>query len=112
VLFALCPLQVQYHDIYWSSVEFPRVTRELAMIIVVESSSRLRESAVDTELQRAFVALHSAKIRMLGGGRFKNRDGCVVLANDADAVDALAALSLQGLSASVLQPTPSPPRAA
>jgi hypothetical protein len=65
------------------------------MIIVIESSSA-GGSAVDTELQRAFVALRVVKIRVLGGGRFRDGTGYVALANDADTAAALAALAHLG----------------
>jgi len=82
------------------------------MIIVIESASSTGDSAVETELQRAFVALHVAKIRVLGGGRFRDGTGYVVLVNDSDAADALAALTRLGITASILRPTPRPKRAA
>jgi hypothetical protein len=44
------------------------------MIIVIDPVSA-GESAVDTELQRAFVALRVVKIRVLGGGRFRDGTG-------------------------------------
>ena len=63
------------------------------MIILIQSSGDPRsEFEVDQELQRAFSALHSARIRALGGGRFMDGSGYVVLAHDADGTAALAAL--------------------
>jgi hypothetical protein len=77
------------------------------MIIVIDPVSA-GESAVDTELQRAFVALRVVKIRVLGGGRFRDGTGYVGLANDADTAAALAALTRLGIGASVLHPSSSP----
>jgi hypothetical protein len=77
------------------------------MIIVIEGSSA-RQSAVDTALQRAFSALHVSKIGVLGGGRFTDGTGYVVLVNDGDTAAALAALTRLDIGASVLHPSPSP----
>jgi hypothetical protein len=76
------------------------------MIIVIESSSGAGESVVDTELQRAFLALRVAEIRVLSSGRFSDGTGYVVLANDADTAAALSALTRVGIGASILHPTP------
>ncbi|HXZ87919.1 MAG TPA: hypothetical protein VEF07_05075 [Candidatus Binataceae bacterium] len=75
------------------------------MIILIQSSGDPRsEFEVDQELQRAFSALHSARIRALGGGRFMDGSGYVVLAHDADGTAALAALKGAGVRASELKP--------
>lgn len=75
------------------------------MIILIQSSGDPRsEFEVDQELQRAFSVLHSARIRALGGGRFMDGSGYVVLAHDADGPAALAVLEGAGIRASQLKP--------
>lgn len=82
------------------------------MIIVIQSSGYAGEPRGYAELQRAFGALHVAPIRLLGGGRFSDGTGYVVLTHETDAPVALAALSRAGIQASELRPTPRPKRAA
>ena len=82
------------------------------MIITIQSLSGSSESRADTELQRAFAVLHVAKIQVLGGGRFSDGTGYIVLANDTDTADGLAALTRVGMGATVLHPRPSPKHAA
>jgi hypothetical protein len=75
------------------------------VIILIQSSGDPRgEFEVDQELQRAFSALHSARIRVLGGGRFMDGSGYVVLAHDADGTAALAALAGARIRATELKP--------
>jgi len=75
------------------------------VIILIQSSGDPRsEFEVDKELQRAFSALHSVRIRALGGGRFMDGSGYVVLAHDADGPAALAALEGARIRASELKP--------
>jgi hypothetical protein len=70
------------------------------VIVVVQSSGEPRREI----LRRAFEALHGAQIRVLGGGRFIDGSGYVVLAHDADLPDALAALDKAGIAAWELKP--------
>jgi hypothetical protein len=51
------------------------------------------------ELQRAFVVLHDALIHTRGGGQFADGAAAIILACDADALKALAALKLAGIRA-------------
>jgi hypothetical protein len=75
------------------------------VIIQIQSSSDARtEFEVDHELQRAFNALHAAQIRALGGGRFMDGSGYVVLASDTDGPSALALLAISGIRAAELKP--------
>ena len=74
------------------------------MIIVVQSASDPRREI----LRRAFETLDGAKIRALGGGRFIDGSGYVVLANDADGPSAFAALDKAGIEASELKPRTKP----
>lgn len=79
------------------------------MIILIHSPGDPRgEFEVDQELQRAFSALHGARIRALGGGRFMDGSGYVVLAHDADGPAALAALRGARIRASELKPQMDP----
>ena len=79
------------------------------MIIVIESASSTGDS-VDTELERAFVALHIAKIEVLGGGKFSDGAGYVVLCNDIDAPAAFTVLGDIGIAGFRLRPKSSPRR--
>ncbi len=75
------------------------------MILLIQSTGEPRgEFEVDQELQRAFSALHGARIRALGGGRFMDGSGYVVLAHDADGPAALVALQGARIRASELKP--------
>ncbi len=75
------------------------------MIISRQSSDDCRyEFEVDQELQQAFTILRAALIRILGGGRFADGSGYVVLAFEADGLAALAALAEAGIQASELKP--------
>ena len=51
------------------------------------------------ELRRAFYVLHNALIRTRGGGRFADSSAAIILAREADAPDALAALEQAGIRA-------------
>jgi hypothetical protein len=81
------------------------------MIICIQSSSPRSDSGFDSSLQRAFNVLHAAKIRVLGGDRFMDGTGYVVLLDDAEAPAALAELIRLGIRASELRPKPSPKHA-
>jgi hypothetical protein len=81
------------------------------MIISIQSSSPTADSGFDSSLQRAFNVLRAAKIRVLGGDRFMDGTGYVVLLNDADAPVALTALVRLGIRASELRPKSSPKHA-
>jgi hypothetical protein len=74
------------------------------VILVIQSSGDPRREI----LRRAFEALHGAQIRVVGGGRFSDGSGYVVLACDADLPDALAALDKAGIVASELKPRTKP----
>lgn len=79
------------------------------MIILIQSSGDARrEFEVDQELQRAFTTLHDALIRTLGGGRFMDGSGYIVLAREADGSSALAALEGAGVRALELRPRTEP----
>jgi hypothetical protein len=81
------------------------------MIISIQSSSPTGDSGFDSSLQRAFNVLRAAKIRVLGGDRFMDGTGYVVLLNDADAPAALTALVRLGIRASELRPNSGPKHA-
>jgi hypothetical protein len=53
------------------------------------------------DLQRAFVVLHGADIQTRGGGTFADGAAAIILAREADALDALAALKRAGIEALV-----------
>jgi hypothetical protein len=73
--------------------------------ILIESPGQARgEFDAERELQRAFDALHCTDIRVLGGGRFLDGSGYVVLACEADGPAALVALVQAGIKASELKP--------
>jgi hypothetical protein len=75
------------------------------LIILIQSSGVARgEFGVDQELQRAFKILHVAGVRALGGGRFADGSGYVVLAREMDGPAALAVLEGGGVRALVLKP--------
>jgi hypothetical protein len=78
------------------------------MIISIQSSSPTGDSGFDSSLQRAFKVLHAAQIRVLGGDRFMDGTGYVVLLDDADAPAALSELIRLGLRASELRPRSNP----
>jgi hypothetical protein len=82
--------------------------RGLAVIILIQQSNATNEACGDAELQHAFAILHTAQIRVLGGGRFSDGAGYVVLSHETDAQAAFQALSRAGLIASQLRPTPTP----
>jgi len=73
------------------------------VIILIQSADPC-EFEVDQELQRAFSTLHNARVRVLGGGRFMDGSGYVVLAHDADGPAALAALEATRIRACELKP--------
>ena len=79
------------------------------MIILLQSSIRMSEPGFEAALQRAFNVLSSAQIQVLGGGRFADGTGYVVLRDDTDASRALSALIRLGIAASQLRPI-SPPK--
>ena len=75
------------------------------MIILIQSSTDThRVFQVDRELQRAFNALHSGRVRALGGGRFMDGSGYIVLAHEEDGPGALAVLATSGIGAVELKP--------
>jgi len=75
------------------------------MVILIQSPRESRdELEVEQELQRAFEILHSAQIRALGGGRFQDGSGYIVLAREADGRAALSALDNARIGASELKP--------
>lgn len=75
------------------------------MIISLQVSDDCRyEFEVDQQLQRAFATLRVARIRILGGGKFRDGSGFVVLAREADGPAALAALEGAGIGSSELKP--------
>jgi hypothetical protein len=57
------------------------------------------ELGTDRELRRAFGVLHNALIRTRGGGRFADSSAAIILASEADAPEALAALRQAGIRA-------------
>ena len=77
------------------------------MTIVIQSSSYSGGYGSYTDLQRAFVALHLAKISPLGGGRFADGTGYIVLRQETEAPAALDALAQLGIVAVQLLPKPS-----
>jgi hypothetical protein len=72
------------------------------MIILLQSSTRMSESGLEAALQRAFNVLGAAQIRVLGGGRFADGAGYIVLRDEADASATLTALTRLGIVASEL----------
>lgn len=75
------------------------------MVILIQSPGYARgEFDAELELERAFKVLHSARIQALGGGRFQDGSGYVVLAREADGPCALSALDKAGIGASELKP--------
>ncbi len=59
------------------------------------------ELGTDRELRRAFSVLRNALIRTRGGGRFADSSAAIILAQETDGPEALAALKLAGIGASI-----------
>jgi hypothetical protein len=78
------------------------------MIILLQSLIRMSESGFEAGLQRAFNVLGATQVRVLGGGRFADGAGYVVLRDENDTSAALTALIRLGIAASRLRPTTSP----
>ena len=75
------------------------------MIILIQSSTDTHSVfQVDRELQRAFNALHSGRVRVLGGGRFMDGSGYIVLAHEEDGPAAFGLLATCGIGAVELKP--------
>jgi hypothetical protein len=71
------------------------------IILIQSSGDARREFEVDQGLQRVFTILHTAFIRVHGGGRFMDGSGYIVLAREAECTAALAALAQAGINALV-----------
>ena len=79
------------------------------MIITIQSSDDCRyEFEVDQQLQRAFAALRAASIRTLGGDKFMDGTGFIVLARDSDGPASLEVLEKAGIRALELKPLSDP----
>jgi hypothetical protein len=68
-------------------------------ITIQAPSSGGPQLATNRELQRAFVALHSADIQTRGGGQFADSSIAIILSRDADAEKALTVLERAGIRA-------------